>query len=335
MTRRKGTPCGCNADPCGCSPKNHCVKAINNVSPDPNGDLTIKAGSGIGINQTGDNEITIVNTSDPDTFIEGKNIEFTPVGDDLEISVVDDPVIDGTLTVNGDIIQNGAAYETHAEKVYTTNDYIYMRENAIAGLPTGSYSGFEVIKYDGTNNGRLVMDKDGVARVGDVGDEEPLLTRDETADLTDGALLKWDATGAKAINEGTVGSDTKPVKIVNGVATEVTDNLQKEKTSNGFTSTATYPAGDHLLGSVISQPVGSTIIMTIRIFTQNISTVTLGVRVNGANQYWVQTTTTDGSDYRFTATLVSKASSTRTLQAEMYTSQNIVAEYNVDYVILP
>ena len=37
MNRRKGVPCGCDADPCGCSPKNHCVKAINNVSPDPNG----------------------------------------------------------------------------------------------------------------------------------------------------------------------------------------------------------------------------------------------------------------------------------------------------------
>lgn len=197
MNRRKGVPCGCDADPCGCSPKNHCVKAINNVSPDPNGDFTIYAGTGIGILESV-NAITIVNTSDPDTFIEGKNIEFTPSGDDLEINVVDDPVIDGTLTVNGDIIQNGAAYETHAEKVYTTNDYIVMRDGAIGGLAVGDYSGFQVEKYDGTNDGRLVIDRDGVARVGDVGDEQPLMTRDESGSMIDSELLQWDSTGQKA-----------------------------------------------------------------------------------------------------------------------------------------
>ena len=226
MSRRKGVPCGCDADPCGCSPSKHCVKAINNVSPDPNGDFTINAGTGIGI-IGGDNAITIVNTSDPDTFVEGKNIEFTPSGDDIEIGVVDDPVIDGTLTVNGDIIQNGAAYETHAEKVYTTNDYIVMRDGAVGGLAVGDYAGFQVEKYDGTNDGRLVIDRDGVARVGDVGDEQPLLTREESANLNNGALLKWDSVNQKAVDEGTVGSDTKPVKIVNGVTTPVTDDLLK------------------------------------------------------------------------------------------------------------
>ena len=52
MNRRKGVPCGCGADPCGCSPKNHCVKAINNVSPDPNGDFAIEAGQNVTITET-------------------------------------------------------------------------------------------------------------------------------------------------------------------------------------------------------------------------------------------------------------------------------------------
>ena len=236
MSRRKGTPCGCDADPCGCSPKNHCVKAINNVSPDPNGDLEIKAGNGIAISQSGDNEITIINDAIASSFVAGDNIEINPSGDDLEIRLTDNPVINGTLQVNGDIIQQGAAYETHAEKVYTTNDYIYMRDGAVGGLASGSYAGFEVIKYDGTNDGRLVIDNSGVARVGDVGDEQPLLTRDEAADLTNGHLLEWDANDYKAVDSGTdvssintaingkvsgtgnIGNDTSPIKIVNGVA---------------------------------------------------------------------------------------------------------------------
>ena len=236
MNRRKGVPCGCDADPCGCSPKNHCVKAINNVSPDPNGDFNIKAGAGIAITQTGDDEITIVNAATPSAYVAGTNIEFTPSGADTEINVVDDPVIDGTLTVNGDIIQNGAAYETHAEKVYTTNDYIVMRDGAVGGLAVGDYAGFQVEKYDGTNDGRLVIDRDGVARVGDVGDEQPLLTRSESAQLNNGDLLQWNGTDQKAVSaslntsqivrgSGNIGSDTKPIKVVNGVATAVTNDL--------------------------------------------------------------------------------------------------------------
>ena len=69
---------------------------------------------------------------------------------------------------------------------------------APAVSPSGDYAGFQVKKYDGTNDGRLVIDNTGTARVGDVGDEQPLLTRDETADLTNGQSLIWDSTSSKA-----------------------------------------------------------------------------------------------------------------------------------------
>lgn len=83
----------------------------------------------------------------------------------------------GDITVNGNIIQQGENYITQAEEVKTKNDYITLREGAVGGLI--GYAGFEVIKYDGTNNGRLVIDGTGTARVGDVGDEQPLATREE------------------------------------------------------------------------------------------------------------------------------------------------------------
>ena len=65
--------------------------------------------------------------------------------------------VDGDLQVSGDILQNGSAYETHAEKVYTNDDYIVMRDGAVSALGAGDYSGFQVTKYDGNNDGRLVM----------------------------------------------------------------------------------------------------------------------------------------------------------------------------------
>lgn len=105
-----------------------------------------------------------------------------------------DQTINGDLLVYGDITNTGASYETHAEKIYTKNDYIITRDGAVAGLASGDYTGFQATKYDGTNDGRLVFDNTGTARVGDVGDEVPLLARDETTNMTDGKMLSWDST---------------------------------------------------------------------------------------------------------------------------------------------
>ena len=224
-----------------CTAWMHGIRTINGQYPDDNRDFDINAGNGIRI-EPATGGITIINDSAASSFIEGSNIEIIPSGDDLVIGVVSDPVINGDLQVNGDIIQNGSAYETHAEQVYTTKDYIITRDGAISALSAGDYSGFQVKKYDGTNDGRLVIDNSGVARVGDVGDEQPLLTRSESASLTNGNLLQWNGTSQKAVDAGVntsqivrgtgnIGSDTKPIKIVNGVATAVSYDLVKAEES--------------------------------------------------------------------------------------------------------
>ena len=197
MSRRKGTPCACECDPC--NSKNP-IRAINNVSPEPNGDFTIEAGNGIGIS-TGENKITIINQSMASSFVAGDNIEINPSGDDLEIRLADNISITGDAVIGGDLTVNGTYYTVHAEHVYTEDDYIIMRDGATTGLGSGDFSGFQVKKYDGTNDGRLVIDNSGTARVGDVGDEQPLLTRDEDVDLTDGESLVWDSANSKAVTE--------------------------------------------------------------------------------------------------------------------------------------
>lgn len=110
--------------------------------------------------------------------------------------------INGNLTITGNITQNGSNYITHAEEVRTTKDYIYLRDGATGSLANNSYSGFEFVKYDGTNNGRLVVDNKGIARVGDVGDEQPLATREETP--TNGGFAKWDSNSSKFITDTNV-----------------------------------------------------------------------------------------------------------------------------------
>ncbi len=156
----------------------------------------------------------------------------------MDLTGLGPTTINGDLEVNGDIIQTGAAYETHAEQVFSHNEYIVMRDGAVNSLPAGSYSGLQVKKYDGTNDCRLVVDNQGVARVGDINDEQPLATRDEDGDLTSGALVKWDGVNKKLItSSANVGDDSHPVKIVGGApaAVDFVGLTKWSSTASGFT----------------------------------------------------------------------------------------------------
>ena len=135
--------------------------------------------------------------------------------------------ISGTLTVNGDIVQNGNSYITHAEELYTKKDEIITREGATGGLSAGAYSGIIAHKYDGTNDGRLGFNANGEARVGDVGDEQPLLTRDEITNLQDGQVLVWNGENLKAIGSNNYVKNTD-------YATDSTAGLVKISGSYGI-----------------------------------------------------------------------------------------------------
>lgn len=102
--------------------------------------------------------------------------------------------INSDLTVTGNLYQNGEAYETHAEKVYSKNDNIVLRDGATNSLGS-EYSGLQINKYNGTDDLRLVAGADGVARVGKTGDEQPLATREETP-VANG-IAYWDVTNKR------------------------------------------------------------------------------------------------------------------------------------------
>lgn len=134
--------------------------------------------------------------------------------------------VNGTLEVDGDIIQNGSAYETHAEQVFTKNDLIVTREDAVGGIAAGQLSGIRVKKYDGVSDLNLGVDAAGIMRVGDLGSEQPLATRDEEASMTSGALVKWDGVNKKMIAPASnIGDDDHPVKVVGGELVPVTKNV--------------------------------------------------------------------------------------------------------------
>ncbi len=96
----------------------------------------------------------------------------------------------GTLHIDGNIVQSGSSYNIHAQDVYTTGNTITLRDGAIAGLSGGQYVGFTAKLYDGANDGQLVFDNTGTARVGDIGSLQPISTRIESP--SDGYIAYWE-----------------------------------------------------------------------------------------------------------------------------------------------
>ncbi len=101
-------------------------------------------------------------------------------------------VFQADVTFEGNIIQNGAAYETHAEKILTTNDFIVMRDGAVSGLGSG-VSGLKVKRADGINDLVLGAGSDAIARVGWDGDSLQAIATREDSPLNGGHAY-WDAT---------------------------------------------------------------------------------------------------------------------------------------------
>ena len=185
------------------------IRTINTMGADTQGNFTIRGDQGIHVT-VGTNEIIISGIA---MYYDNTDGNIVIDNDLLTINLADDLAVTGNVSMGGDLgvtgdaviagnlTVNGTYYTVHAEHVYTQDDYIILREGATTPLAAGSYAGFQVTKYDGTNDGRLVVDNAGVARVGDVGDEQPLLTRDEAADLTDGDSLIWDSANSRAVTE--------------------------------------------------------------------------------------------------------------------------------------
>lgn len=215
-----------------------------------------------------------------------------------------DQTIDGVKTFIGkivadcDIIQNGAAYETHAEQVFSTKDYIVLRDGALGGLSPGDFSGLRVNKYDSVNDGHLVVDRDGVARVGDVGDEQPLMTRDETVDMTSGNFVLWDGVNFKAITSslgpggvitgsGNIGGDDQPVKIVDGSPVSVSSPLALRDWVDITNDLTQLPTAHEVL---ITSREASTFVHSTFV-PYGFSSVYVNVGASGANYLNIRVTT--------------------------------------------
>lgn len=115
----------------------------------------------------------------------------------------------GDILLKGNVLIDGSTYEVEAEKISTSEQTIELRRDATTGLPLGQYAGFIIKLYDGVNDGMIVIDNDGVLRIGDIGDLQPVLTREESP--VDQSPMFWNNITKRA--ETLVGTTTKTTPV--------------------------------------------------------------------------------------------------------------------------
>lgn len=120
--------------------------------------------------------------------------------------------ITGSLTISQDLIVNGTTSTVESTSLKVADKLIYVAKDNTVALTTPA--GLITPKYDGTNNGGIVYDNTGTAYVGDIAldsngnvdvnnsDLQPIATRDDEGNLTNGNLISWDATNNKLVDSG-------------------------------------------------------------------------------------------------------------------------------------
>jgi predicted small secreted protein len=106
-----------------------------------------------------------------------------------------DNVFQGNVTIQGNLIQEGSTYETHAEQVYTSNDFITLRDGALSALGS-NISGLKVLKADGVNNLILGVGNDAISRIGWENDTLQAIATREDNPISNGIAV-WNSANSR------------------------------------------------------------------------------------------------------------------------------------------
>ena len=160
-----------------------------------------------------------------DTRTDGGLVAYNDTTDSLETT---DTATLANLTVTDTAEINHATIVTE-EDIHSEADFIELRVGN--PLPTPSTgSGIQINNYNGQGDDlNLITTADGTLRLGEPGDEEPILTRDESTNLANGAPLVWDAANLRAITSSTTDGN----KVLKSVKNSTTGVVTYEWSSSG------------------------------------------------------------------------------------------------------
>jgi hypothetical protein len=127
-----------------------------------------------------------------------------------EITIDNDLTVTGNASIGGNLNVTGTIITVHSEEITTEENTIKLRDGAQAAIQPGEMSGIIIENYDGQgNDSEIALDSNGTLRIGDTNDTEPVATRDEAANFTNGNYVAWDATNSRLVDSGTAPTDLR------------------------------------------------------------------------------------------------------------------------------
>ena len=134
-----------------------------------------------------------------------------------EITIDNDLTVTGNASIGGNLNVTGTIITVHSEEITTEENTIKLRDGAQTAIQPGEMSGIVIENYDGQgNDSEIALDSNGTLRIGDTNDTEPVATRDEAANFTNGNYIAWDATNSRLVDSGTAPTDLREWALIVG-----------------------------------------------------------------------------------------------------------------------
>lgn len=134
-----------------------------------------------------------------------------------ELTVDNDLAVTGNASIGGNLNVTGTIITVHSEEITTKENTIKLREGAQTAIQPGEISGIIIENYDGQgNDSEIALDSNGTLRIGDTDDTEPVATRDEAQNFTNGNYIAWDATNSRLVDSGTAPTDLREWALIVG-----------------------------------------------------------------------------------------------------------------------
>lgn len=177
--------------------------------------------------------------------------------------------VGGNAVIHGSLTVNGTVTTVNTETIALADNIIVLNSNE-TGTPTQN-AGIEVERGTAVNYQFIFDETTDDFRIGQVGDLQPVLTRDEIGNLANNDVLTWDATNGRAVGK-TFDELALPSKYAATIA--VAANNTYTVTHNLNTTDVVVSIKDVATNEIVFADVNTTGANTVQIIVGQISNIT-------------------------------------------------------------
>lgn len=177
-----------------------------------------------------------------------------------ELTVDNDLTVTGNASIGGNLNVTGTIITVHSEEITTEENTIKLRDGAQTAIQPGEMSGIIIENYDGQgNDSEIALDSNGTLRIGDTNDTEPVATRDEATNFTNGNYVAWDATNSRLVDSGTAPTDLREWALIVGFDEyeDKTGDTSYTNINDILTTLGTYTVSKGITSVLFEAPISS------------------------------------------------------------------------------